>query len=136
MINQSAVKAGLVLRAKHKVTYPGMETSKLTDDQLMNKIAELHSKMIYAHNFSNSGEMVEQIQWMLETLQTEQSDRAAKKVWDATVKKQKAVIESDPELVIGKADEDGNNKKSSTAEKRPSLMKRTKTPDAGGTKDL
>jgi len=117
--------------------YPGLNAKAMTDDQLMNKIAELHGKLCYAFNFSNSGELVEQMQWMLETLQAEQHERLAKKAWDEQQRKQPSVIETDPDLVEKKKDDDlPAKKKAGIKQGGGSLLKRSRTPTAGGTTDL
>lgn len=113
--------------------YPGLDVSKLTDDQLMNKIAEIHGKLLYAYNFSNAQEFVDQLQWILETLQFEQSDRANRRAWEIMSRKQPQVIETEPDLVVKQKDDSLPSKKKGGVSGGGSLLKRSRSSTAGTT---
>lgn len=124
---------GSAPRANNNMDYPGLDVTKLTDDQLMNKIAEIHSKLLYAYSYSNSQEFVEQLQWILESLQFEQSDRAQRRAWEIMSRKQPQVIETEPDLIVKQKDELPSKKKGGGRTGAGSLLKRARSSTAGTT---
>lgn len=116
--------------------FPGLNVKGMTDDELLKKISELQGKLVAAHGLGSS--VVEQLQWMVETLSFEQSERAAKRAWDYQQRRAPDVIETEPDLVKKKSDEDMPTKKKNKlgVSSSGSLLKRSRTPNAGGTTDI
>lgn len=75
--------------------FPGLQLEGLTDNEIFQKIAEIHRKLVFAHYQAGNSGMVEQLQALLETLQFEQMSRIYKK--QAASQVSGLVRETDPE---------------------------------------
>jgi hypothetical protein len=112
--------------------FPGLDVKKMSDDELMRKVGDLHGKLVYAHSFSTSQQLVQQIQAMLETLEFEQQDRANKRMWDLQQRRAPSVIETEPDLVE-KKEVTQTAKKTTRTGISGGVLKRSKTPSADQT---
>jgi hypothetical protein len=120
-------------RVYPNMDFPGLEVKKMTDDELMRKVSELHGKLVYSYSFSASQQLVQQIQAMLETLEFEQQDRASKRMWDLQQRRSPSVIESDPDLIEKKEVVQSTKKTTRTGISGGGLLKRSKTPSSDQT---
>lgn len=119
---------GLVHPARIKMDYPGIDVKKMTDDELLKRVSDLHGKMLYAHAFSTSSELVQQMQAILETLEAEQFDRAQRRAFELEQKRTPKVIETEPDLVEKKEVVTTTKTKIRTGVAGGGLMKRSRTP--------
>lgn len=108
--------------------FPGLDVKKLSDEELLRRISELHGKLLYAYSFSNSPEMVAQMQALIETLEFEQHDRIARKSFELEQRRAPKVIETEPDLVEKKEAPTQTKTKITTRTGGSGLFKRTKTP--------
>lgn len=110
--------------------FPGLDTKKMTDDELLRRISELHGKLLGAYAMGMAPELMNQIQAILETLEFEQSERSAKRYWDLQQKRAPQVIETEPDLIEKKEAVQTTKTKVRTGVGGGGLLKRTKTPSS------
>lgn len=77
--------------------YFGFDPKTLTDDELLNKTIELRGKLVYASRFSTPG-LLATLQGILQSVEFESQERAARRFFEFQQKAFPDVIESDPVL--------------------------------------
>lgn len=97
---------------------PGFTPSSMSDDELLNRQAELSRRLSWANRFSGSGDMATQIWAMISAIEAERRDRVLKIMFDNRQKIFPEVIETEPDMV--------NKKKVVTDEKDQKMVNRRK----------
>lgn len=73
--------------------YPGLDLTTLTDTELIKKLTELNSRIVFAYGMGNAM-LMEQLQAIAETIQFEIQNRSELKNWEKN--KDYKIIETDP----------------------------------------
>lgn len=115
--------------------YPGLNPSAMSDDELQKKVTDLTKKLVQVHSSVSQG-AIQNLQWMLETLQCEQAERLAKQSWQQTIKSSRDVLETDPDLKPVKTETQAETKKKTQSGGGGGMLKRARSSTAGGTTDL
>lgn len=74
----------------------GVDFDSMSDNALLEYITTIAGKLAYASRFSGSGEMIQQLQALRDHAVMASRDRALKSQFDDLMKRQKAIVESDP----------------------------------------
>ena len=97
---------------------PGFIPSSMSDDELLNRQAELSRRLNWANRFSGSGDMATQLWSMISAIEAERRDRVLKIMFDNRQKIFPEVIETEPDMV--------NKKKIATDDKDQKMVNRRK----------
>lgn len=81
---------------------PGFDPTSMTDDELLNKQAELNKRYVYASRFSSSGEMAGQFMAMIGAVEHERRERVLRVAFEMRQSMFPDIIESDPDLIVQK----------------------------------
>lgn len=112
--------------------YPGLELAKLSDDNIANKISEIHGKLLHVQSFGGNPIVMNQLMAILETLEFEQDLRRNRKAWEAELKESGVQIETEADLKPKKEIPTAQKKSNKTGFSAGSLFKKTAEP----TKDI
>lgn len=112
----------------------GFDPSTMSDDQLMQKRAEISRKMNYAARFSNHPEMVDQMALIIESIDMVRRERMMVMMAEARKKISKEIIETDPDLVVrDNSASEAETAEAALAERRKANRQRMITRPAGQT---
>jgi hypothetical protein len=78
--------------------HPGLDASRISDEELTSKITDLHSRLRYAFSSWHNSQMISQLQNLLDSLVFEQNERLLKEVAAYNAATQKNTFDSDPEF--------------------------------------
>lgn len=115
--------------------YPGLELTKLTDDNIANKISEIHGKMLHVQSFGGNPTVMNQLMAILETLEFEQDLRRNRKAWEAELKESGVRVETEIDLKPKKEAVTSQKKSNKTGFSAGSLFKKTSTPTSDALDD-
>lgn len=100
----------------------GFDPSKFSDDELLQRQTELHSRLVWAARFA-SGDMVEQLQIHLAAVETERRERFLKTTSSARNAAMSDVIETEPDLREETAKQTAQTDTKSAPRRRPALVR-------------
>ena len=86
------------------IDHPFLSFKDLTEDELINKTAEVHQRLSRAHMWGSSADLVNQLQWILEMIEEEKTERLKRQNFEAMQGMFPEVVESDPEFKADKTE--------------------------------
>jgi len=93
------------------IDHPFLSFKELSEDELQEKTAELYSKLNRAHMWGSSQDLITQLEWMLEMIEEEKTERLKRQNFDTIQGMFPDIVESDPEFVHTKGTVETSNSK-------------------------
>jgi hypothetical protein len=82
--------------------HPFIQTRRLSEEELLKKISELSTKLMYARGLVGDRSMIASLEQIIDAYQDEYQERLSKQAQEHWNKQFPSVIESDPEFKISK----------------------------------
>lgn len=105
---------------------PGWDTSKMSDEEIQEKLNDLNHKMIYAYStFGHQSEMIMQLRNLQNILRFEQTERMSKEMAAVMINNSSKILETEPDLQVHETKKDMQSKSKSDTQKRtiPVILK-------------
>lgn len=80
------------------IEHPFLDFKECSDDELTNKALDIQKKLIRAHMWGSSQDIIGQLSWMIEMIEEEKRERLFKQNHDQFNALFPAIVESDPIL--------------------------------------
>ena len=82
---------------------PGLDSSRLTDEEIQNKIQEIDKRLLFITNtYGFASQMIPQLQDIKNILQSEAYERYARERGETMKANKNDIIESEPDLIADK----------------------------------
>lgn len=86
------------------IDHPFLSFKDMSEEELLEKQAELHRNLSRAHMWGSSQDLINQLSWMLEMIEEEKMERMAKVQFEAMQAMFPERVESDPEFKTEKSE--------------------------------
>lgn len=86
------------------IDHPFLSFKNLSDDELLDKMSDLHRNLSRAHMWGSSLEIINQLEWMLEMIEEEKAERYKKQQFEAMQAMFPDRVESDPDFKTQKSE--------------------------------
>lgn len=105
--------------------FPGLDVKSLSDSEIYKKLGELNAKVMFIYHTSGNGQIIDQLNAIMETLRFEQLSRIGRKTFDSDAAENPIVVDTDPSSEVKTVTK---VKVGVTPTNNPFIPKRTKTP--------
>lgn len=86
------------------IDHPFLSFKNMSDDELLDKMSDLHRNLSRAHMWGSSLEIINQLEWMLEMIEEEKAERYKKQQFEAMQAMFPDRVESDPDFKTQKSE--------------------------------